>query len=66
MTYELEKELARLNTILTSRNTEIKHMLEMLVEAHRDVRCWLAKASTENSRLRHENEQLRRRCVNQK
>lgn len=63
MTYELEKEISRLRAVLGDRGSDLDLLREMLLKASRSVRRWLAEASAENVRLRHENEQLRKRLV---
>ena len=63
MTYELEKEISRLRAVLGDRGSDLDLLREMLLKASRSVRRWLVEASAENARLRYENEQLRKRLV---
>jgi regulator of replication initiation timing len=63
MKAELEKEIERLHALLAIQDDAIMHLRERLLEAHSDTQRRVAEASTENARLRRENEQLRERRV---
>jgi regulator of replication initiation timing len=60
MSYELEKELTRIGALLAGQHEEFKQSSEKLLDYYRELRRWLAEASAENMRLRHENERLRK------
>ena len=60
MTYDLEKEITRLNAFLAIYDDEIMHLREKLLEDRADDGRRLARAWSENARLHRENKQLRR------
>lgn len=65
---EINEELASIKEILLSHDGEVKRLFATFADgADRSqegiVRRWLAEASAENTRLRFENEQLRKRIA---
>lgn len=62
---EINEELASIKEILLNHDGEMKRLFATFTDgADRSqegiVRRWLAEASAENARLRHENEKLRK------
>lgn len=63
MNTAVEKEITRLNALIAIQDDEIMHLRERMLLDRGDEGRWLAEARSENARLRHENEQLRKRVT---